>query len=65
MEKIAAHNDKIHPFADGILFQNVNPGVEEIARRFVKLVARAAEMNVGNVQEFHNIIIANQPEKTQ
>jgi hypothetical protein len=53
-EKNRRHNDEINLFADGVFLQNVNPGIEKIARRFVELIARAAQMNIGNVQEFHS-----------
>ena len=65
MKKIAANDNEINLFANRVFLQNVNPGIEKIARRFVELIARAAKVNIGNMQEFHKIIIANLRENTE
>ena len=57
VEKIAAHYDEINRFADGVFTQNVNPGIEKITRRLVQLIARAAEMDIGDMEEFHSLIV--------
>ena len=55
MEKIAAHDDEIDLFRNGVFLQNINPRIIKIARRFIELITRAAEMNVGNMEELHSL----------
>src|SRR5215204_4128493 len=57
MEKIAAHNDEIDLFTNRVFLQNINPRIEKIARRFVELITRAAEVHVRDMKEFHTVII--------
>jgi hypothetical protein len=57
VEEIAAHQHEIDLFADGVFPQNIDPGIEKIARAFGQLVPRASEMHIGNVEELHTSIL--------
>ena len=57
MKKIAAHQDEINPFSDSVTPQNIHPCVEEIARAFGKLISRASQMHIRQMQKLHILII--------
>ena len=62
MKKIAAHQDEINFFTNGVFFKTSIHASKKSRGRFVELIARAAEMHVGNVEEFHRDIL---PQRTQ
>ncbi len=60
MKKVSAHQHKIHLAVDGISLQNIDPRVEKIPRAFRQLIARAAQMDVRNMQKLHPHIVTDQ-----
>lgn len=42
MEKVAADDDEIYIFTDGITLQNIDPGIEKISRAFGQVVSRTS-----------------------
>jgi hypothetical protein len=55
MEKIAAHYHKIDLFIDSVFLQHIHPRIEKIARALRQLVARAAQVHVRDMEEFHGV----------
>jgi hypothetical protein len=59
MKKVTAHDHEIHVLADRVLLQYIDPRVEKIARAFGQLVARTAQVHVGDMQKLHEKILAH------
>ena len=53
VEEIAAHKYEIDLFFDSESMQHIDPRIEKVPWTFGQLVPRAAEMHIGNVEEFH------------
>jgi hypothetical protein len=54
VEKVAADEDEIDAARDGVVLDHVDPRAREVFRALVEVVAAAAEVDVRDVQEFHN-----------
>ena len=53
VKKIAAHQYEVDPAVDRVSAKHIHPRVEKIARAFSELIARTAEMHIGDMQKSH------------